>query len=128
MTAKHAARPRTRWTPRTPRKRWLALGATVVAGLVVVGLLAAQEPHSPAPAPLASSTPAPAPSAQPTPSPTTVFVTVPAKPTFRTCADVYAEGVAPLIRGKDPSYRADLDIDRDGRACDTQPQPTRAPR
>lgn len=36
---------------------------------------------------------------------------------YRSCAEARAAGVAPLLRG-DPGYRAGLDRDNDGRACE----------
>ena len=57
------------------------------------------------------SLPAPLPSAPGSPGLPT------APPYFRTCAEARAAGMTPLIRGQ-PGYRAELDRDGDGRACE----------
>jgi hypothetical protein len=63
-------------------------------------------PQAPAPAPVAPAAPAPAPVAP-----------VPGTADYASCADAKAAGAAPIYAGQ-PGYRAGLDRDNDGTACD----------
>jgi hypothetical protein len=63
---------------------------------------------APAPAPTAPPAPAPAPATTEAQAPSAYYAK---------CDDARAAGVAPLHRG-DPGYRAGLDRDGDGIACE----------
>lgn len=145
------------WPARHPK--WTAAAAVFAVLFVVAGVtgeqpapdggrLAAAADQGPAPvttmatpSPSASPTPSPTPSPSPsaTPSPSAAPVTtkaapvtpvVPAAPYYASCAAVVAAGKAPLRQGQ-PGYRAGLDGDSDGIACEATaapaPRTTRAP-
>ncbi|GAA5504097.1 hypothetical protein Dxin01_03865 [Deinococcus xinjiangensis] len=61
--------------------------------------------------------PAPAPVPSPTPVPASAAPRPPADVYYPNCAAVKAAGKSPLLRGQ-PGYRAGLDRDGDGRACE----------
>lgn len=54
---------------------------------------------------------------RPVPIPATPVTTAPSETYYPNCAAVRAAGAAPLLRGQ-PGYRAGLDRDGDGRACE----------
>lgn len=71
----------------------------------------------PAPAatiPVPAATPAPR---QPTPAPTPTPAPAPSSVYYANCDEARAAGVAPIYQGQ-PGYRAGLDRDKDGIACD----------
>jgi putative cell wall-binding protein len=85
-------------------------GASSVSAAAAAGTVCA--PPAPAPAPAPAPTPAPAPVPAPAPAP--------APPTgvyYANCAEARAAGAAPIRRGQ-PGYRAGLDRDNDGIACE----------
>ncbi|WP_083292350.1 excalibur calcium-binding domain-containing protein [Arthrobacter sp. SW1] len=95
------------------------VGGNVPAPLVKVPV---QKPPAPAPkpAPPAPKPVAPAPKpVAPAPAPPKPAVPAPAPPAayFSSCADARAAGAAPLYAGQ-PGYRAGLDRDKDGVACE----------
>lgn len=92
---------------------------------------------SPSPSPSPSLSPTPAPSPTPTPTPTVAPTTEqpaavppttePVAVYYANCDAVRAAGKAPLSKGS-PGYRAGLDADGDGIACETERAPaTTAP-
>ena len=133
-----------RWAARHP----VWTGAAAVFSLLVIIAAAAGDPQpagpqprladaaaTPAPTPSATASPTPSPTvaatpsatAAPTPSPTprpavtsapkVAPVPTAASPYYANCAAVRAAGKAPLYRGQ-PGYRAGLDGDADGIACE----------
>jgi hypothetical protein len=85
-----------------------AAAAAAAAAKLAAEQAAARQavPQAPAPAPVAPAAPAPAPVA---PVPGTAY--------YASCADAKAAGAAPIYAGQ-PGYRAGLDRDNDGTACD----------
>jgi Excalibur calcium-binding domain len=108
-------------------ENWIVTKVEPAPGTVVLTtdtvMITATKKHGPvAPvAPSAVSAPAPALPAAPVPSPAAPAPapadSSPGGPYYRNCAAARAAGVAPLHRG-DPGYRAGLDRDGDGVACE----------
>lgn len=101
----------------------------VAAATAAASSSASTAPSTPAapPSPTATATATPAPA--PTPTQTPVPTQPPAPPAavppkadvyFADCEAAWAGGAAPLHRG-DAGYRAGLDSDNDGTACETRP-------
>ena len=74
-------------------------------------------PATPKPTPKPTAKPTVKPTARPTPRPTPRPTAKPAAVYYKNCDAVRAAGAAPLYRGE-PGYRAGLDRDNDGIACE----------
>lgn len=97
--------------------------ASAAAPPPTVEAAAAPTPEpAPAPAPATTQTPAPAPTTEapapaPEPAPTAAPEPQSASAYYANCDEAKAAGAAPLQAG-DPGYRAGLDRDGDGTACE----------